>query len=201
MKKALGAIPHGSKIIFLGDYVDRGPKSARVVSRIRLGISAGLPWVALKGNHEDMVAQCFKDNEYVGDQSYWMPNGGSTTYHSYDGNMDSMGSDATWLDKLPLYHQDQHRIYVHGYADPIEEDPEKFNSGIILWDRYDKTEDYGWFGKHVVHGHTPRNGGEFKFNRTNLDGGAVWTGELLVGVFDDDTPGGPVEIMKIKVDK
>ena len=52
------------------------------------------------------------------------------------------------------------------------------------------------FGKHVVHGHTPRfAGADLRPFRTNLDTGAVWTGRLSVGVFDPDRTGGPVDVL------
>ena len=108
--------------------------------------------------------------------------------------------DALWMKSLPLYYQDEHRIYVHGYAPPSVEDPDTFSEEGVLWDRYDREEDYGWYGKHVVHGHTPRKKPELLVNRTNLDTGAVFGGPLSVGVFDDSIPGGPVDIWEITGD-
>jgi serine/threonine protein phosphatase 1 len=49
-----------------------------------------------------------------------------------------------------------------------------------------------------VHGHTPHGEPELLADRTNLDTGACFGGCLSVGVFDDDTPVGPVQVIKIK---
>ena len=65
--------------VTLGDYVDRGPDLRGVVERL-----AGNPFptefVALKGNHEDMLVRFLRDPS-VGD--VWSRNGGLETLHSY----------------------------------------------------------------------------------------------------------------------
>ena len=55
LSNALDVISHiapAAKIIFLGDYIDRGPQSAEVIATVRGGVEGGKPWIALKGNHE-----------------------------------------------------------------------------------------------------------------------------------------------------
>jgi hypothetical protein len=51
---------------------------------------------------------------------------------------------------------------------------------------------------HVVHGHTPHRQPELLPHRTNLDTGVYVTGILTVGIFDDDVPGGPIEVWSIE---
>lgn len=191
----------GHKFIFLGDYVDRGPDSSLVVSKVReLQKSEGA--IALKGNHEDMMSACFDDHDYVGDKCCWIPNGGQETLNSYTLNGSSipdfsaMASDATWMRGLPLYHEDEHRVYVHAAVDPTLALDDLLQRQVMLWDRYYGDEG-GWRCKHVVHGHTPKKKVELLSRRTNLDTGAVFGGPLSVGVFRDDTPGGPVDIWEI----
>jgi serine/threonine protein phosphatase 1 len=49
-----------------------------------------------------------------------------------------------------------------------------------------------------VHGHHHHTRGPiFKKNRTNLDTLAWYTGRLAIGVFDDTTPGGPIEVLEV----
>jgi serine/threonine protein phosphatase 1 len=52
--------------------------------------------------------------------------------------------------------------------------------------------------RHVVHGHHQHaHGPIFKKKRTNLDTFAWYTGRLAIGVFDDGTAGGPIEVLEV----
>jgi SNF2-related domain len=58
---------------------------------------------------------------------------------------------------------------------------------------------YGHGQRHVVHGHDQHADGPIlKRNRTNLDTFAWSSGRLVIGVFDDDTPGGPLETLEAR---
>ena len=188
----------GHKVIFLGDYIDRGPQSAQAVKRIRDGIVSGKPWVALKGNHEDFMASsvCERHDSV---QRSWMQNGGVETLASYSGDVAKVESDALWMAALPAYHEDAHRVYVHAFA-PEQYALDEAPQHTLLWTRYPQGADVGYRGRHVVHGHTPQRGGpELLPNRTNLDCGAVFYGRLVVGVFDDKAPGGPINTFVVAV--
>lgn len=183
------------KVIFLGDYVDRGPQSAQVVEYLRTRVNAD-DWqdIFLKGNHEDMM---------VNVEDFWIPNGGDATIQSYqdyhpDWWEEYMAKDAEWMHGLPLIHWDDHRIYVHAAVDENATlgDP---TPEMNLWARYDKSEDQPAHGRHIVHGHTPQRGGKplLLTNRTNIDTGAVFKGgALTAAVFKDNQPGGPVAILQ-----
>jgi serine/threonine protein phosphatase 1 len=182
----LDLMPDGAKMIFLGDYIDRGSQSAEVVALMRLLQQDGA--ICLRGNHEDMM--CNPDT--MG--GTWMANGGSATVESYrdplsgDVNVGLMERDAAWFETLPRVHSDAHRVYVHAGVlplEPLDNQPQ----AITQWFRYPNNVDVGWRDKHVVHGHTP--GVLHLTNRTCLDGGKA----LCCGVFDDDVPGGPVEML------
>jgi len=180
------------QVIFLGDYIDRGPQSAQVVGCIRAGQREGRPWIALKGNHEDfMVAAVLESDAWM--TASWVGNGGAETMASYDQAGSDPESDARWMQGLPAYFEDRHRVYVHAFAPEqyrLEDAPEH----ILLWSRYPERADVGYRGKHVVHGHTPKlDGPELYPNRTNLDCGAVFGGRLVVGVFDATVAGGPID--------
>jgi len=186
------------KLVFTGDYIDRGPNSLGVVSTVKKLVLSGKA-VALKGNHEDLMVNAFNqwwEYDPVG-SPWWIPNGGDTTLNSYGYEWDALARDALWMKNLPLYYQDNHRMYVHGFADPKQPDPMAFTGETTMWERYDKGEDLGWYGKHVVHGHTPVRKPELLNNRTNLDTGAVFGRSLAVGIFDDGQAGGPVQMLEI----
>ena len=182
----LDQVPEGARLIFLGDYIDRGSQSAEVVALMRLLQQDGA--VCLRGNHEDMM--CNPDT--MG--GTWMANGGSATVESYKDplsgrvNAGMMKDHAAWFESLPRVHSDAHRVYVHAGVLPMEA-LEKQPESITQWFRYPSGIDVGWRDKHVVHGHTP---GVLQLtHRTCLDGGKA----LCCGVFDDDVAGGPVEVL------
>ena len=200
LEKALDKIKDSgleiSKIVFLGDYIDRGPDSRGVVKRIQ-ELQKEAVVVALMGNHEDMMAQAFDSyGDYDPTKSpYWLPNGGSETLNSYYNSWEDLRDDAIWMSNLLMYHEDEHRVYVH--ASVMDSVPlQEHTKEDLIWSRY-HGEDVGYGDKHVVHGHTPKSKPELLKNRTNLDTGAVFSGKLTVGVFKDDTPGGPVELWEI----
>lgn len=178
-------------VVFLGDYVDRGPQSKEIVDRLIQGPPPGWNWVCLRGNHEDMLLEAYVDHGEV--RSWWFNNGGDTTMQSYGGIIPE--EHLAWYRSLKNLHADEHRVYVHaglGEQYDLIDQPE----AMTQWYRYPTGADVGYRGMHVVHGHTPK-GPELYPNRTNLDAAAYKRGTLCVGVFADDTPGGPIGILRI----
>lgn len=186
--------PEGGKVVFLGDYVDRGPESREVVATLVAGpLTPGWSWEFLRGNHEDMMMQCISGHEI----EWWISNGGSATLATYQGKDAELLEHLEWMAGLPTVLWDEHRVYVHaGVAEQHEltEQPET----MTQWYRYPKRADVGYRGKHVVHGHEINMyGPELYPNRTALDTGAVHTGIMAVAEFDDAIPGGPTNILTI----
>ncbi len=107
-------------------------------------------------------------------------------------------SHIAWLDALPLMHVDTHRIYVHAGVDP-EFPLDQQSEATLLWKRYPKGFTDGFDGRHVVHGHDNDPDGPLLYEgRTNLDTAAWRTGRLMVGIFDDERPGGPVDLIEVR---
>lgn len=189
------ASPSGGTIVFLGDYVDRGPQSREVIERLLAGpTQPGWKWVCLKGNHEDMMVGAIR-GEY--EESWWLGNGGSHTLASYDDCM-VPAEHVDWMDGLPRCYADGMRVFVHAGLDetiPFDEQTEQ----TMLWSRVPRDRDYTCRLGYVVHGHTPFEDGPVILNgRANLDTGAVWTGRLSIAVFDDDIPGKPIELLTVR---
>jgi serine/threonine protein phosphatase 1 len=193
---------HETRIITLGDYIDRGPNSRQVMEHLVNWSSEGLPLVALKGNHEAMMWECCKN---LSDLAWWIKNGGDQTILSYGQcatatlPLSAIPADhLDWIAKLPSMYVDRHRIYVHAGVDdglPLDHQVDK----ILLWKRYPEGSKKGHRQRHVVHGHDAKpDGPVLTKGRTNLDTLAWKTGRLVIGFFDDDVPGGPLELLEIR---
>ncbi len=197
------------KVIFLGDYVDRGPESRGVIELLINARKAGA--VCLKGNHEEMMLRaCRGDRDAA---LRWIFHGGDATLLSYgaSGQADDTlnlvpQSHLDWLSSLPTMAVDDHRVYVHAGLMP-KVPIEKQDDESLLWIK----EKFLRAGKrdfrdvdHIVHGHTPywaakpnADQPELLPHRTNLDTGAFLTGVLSVGVFDAERPGGPTTVLRV----
>lgn len=79
-----GDAPQKVLIIYLGDYIDRGPQSAGVIKRLieRQNRGDGISKVFLRGNHEIGMLD-FMRNPYSGNGSVWLEWGGLETLLSY----------------------------------------------------------------------------------------------------------------------
>ena len=179
------------KVVFTGDFIDGGPQSRGVVARLIAGPGDGWEWVFVRGNHEDMLLDCYSGKNL----SWWLKHGGRETIDSYSGEIDP--AHIEWMRSLPRLYSDKHRVYVHAGVDECY-DLDQQPAGLTQWYRYSKGDNDGYRGMHVVHGHTPRRKGpELLAHRTNLDTNALSTGRLVVGVFDDEKAGGPIEVIEV----
>ena len=107
-------------IVFLGDYIDRGPESAGVIATVRR-LQAREPGciVCLKGNHEDLMLKAYRDESKV---NLWVMNGGYETMASF--GPDVPAEVLRWAEVLPTVHEDAHRFYVHAGFRPGRPGPD-----------------------------------------------------------------------------
>ncbi len=184
-------------VLHVGDYIDRGPDSAKVIDRLMKGVE-GFDVICLLGNHEAMLLECLRPfNAFAWDM--WLPNGGVETLASLavsfePGCFDSavlrhaLGKERiAWLEALPLYHVAGPYLFVHAGITPglplEDQDP-----ADLLWIRrpfLDSDADHGFV---VVHGHTPGNDPVVRRNRICVDTGAVFSGRLTAAVLDGHKP-------------
>lgn len=163
------------QLVFLGDYIDRGPDSAGVVDRL-LQLGERLPrLVCLRGNHEQMLLD-FLDNRNPAD---FLVNGGAETIASYRTN-DRWPPPPAHLDffrKLRALYVTEDFIFVHAGLRPgipLEEQDEE----DMLWIRRDFLESDADWGKPVVFGHTPRQMPLLDARRIGIDTGCVYGRQL-----------------------
>jgi serine/threonine protein phosphatase 1 len=162
-------------LVFLGDYLDRGPDSRGVVERLRrLPEQTAGKVVLLRGNHEDVYLQSLADV----DVGFFMArqNGVLDCFRSFtdrDAAPKELAHDELvamfdlrgwlpdpverWLATLALWYEDEHAIYVHAGLDgegTVWKHPRDSAEKALLWMREpDFYEHYD--GKPVVFGHTP----------------------------------------------
>ena len=175
------------KLIFLGDYVDRGPQSADVIDILMNGQPEGIDeQVCLRGNHEQMMLDWHGKRDWLGS---WLLNGGGQTRRSYGKDKTRLGRHLKWLDGLPCFHQDGGHVFVHAGIVPGRPLAQQRNIDLI-WIREAFLLDQSDHGFVVVHGHTPvRHGPDIHHNRINVDTGAVYGGPLSCVVLDGGKPG------------
>jgi serine/threonine protein phosphatase 1 len=173
------------RLVFLGDYVDRGPHSRDVVEYlIKTQAEAPDRVACLKGNHEEMLLTAANG----GDAEPWLYNGGDTTLASYGvGRADEiLPAHLKWLEALPLAITDEQRFFVHAGVRPGVPLQQQSRSDL-LWIREPFLSDPRDHGLYVVHGHTPIRSRvpELRPNRLNLDTGAYFGGPLTAAGFDE----------------
>ena len=189
------------KIVYLGDYVDRGPNSKEILETLSKKPMQDFIEVHLKGNHEEMMYNAFRDGRkaFV---DLWVNNGGDTTlasygitenhYHLYNVTSRTVERHLDWMNALPTSHRDGRYFFVHAgiYPGIPLEDQE---NEVLLWIRKPFLH---YKGLHidsnkqlfkVVHGHTPSLGKvEIFDNRINVDTGSVWTGKQYAIALHDN---------------
>ncbi len=179
-------------VVFLGDYIDRGPQSREVVECLMQGPARnGERWICLKGNHEAMAVEACETGRGRG---LWLDNGGDATLESFGGAVPAKVLD--WFDGLPLSHETERHFFVHaGIMPGVPLDAQEAET--LIWIRHRFLDDARDHGKHIVHGHTPSPFAELRPNRTNLDSMAFRTGRLSVGRFDPRVKGGPTRLIEV----
>ena len=188
-----------SHIIFLGDLVDRGPKSAEVIGRI---VGSGLPadsYDFIMGNHEEVMLNCYEGQ--VETYGRWLQYGGVQTLESY-GLKDTMFSPsfdlaAAMRNVIPAGHisflrsfKDYVRLgdYIFAHAGirpsvPLDEQSRR----DLRWIREGFLDDRTDHGFRVVHGHTIVHDVEVHRNRIAVDTGCYLTGQLSAVALESDT--------------
>lgn len=155
-------------LIFLGDYVDRGPDSRKVIDLL-VELKQKISPIFLLGNHEIMFRQALLGAPL----ELWLNAGGQETVDSYgDLTCVSLAHRKFLEDLLPFYETDTH-LFVHAnYLPnlPLEQQPEDF----LYWRHLtENIPDPHISGKHAICGHTPQPGGHVGYygHLTCLDTG------------------------------
>jgi serine/threonine protein phosphatase 1 len=183
-------------LLHVGDYIDRGPDSAGVLSRLIAGSPVpGMPVVNLLGNHEAMLLDALDENPDAANQ--WLANGGLESLASWDVAPDS--EPDFWRRMIPRGHQEfmqglelRHDaggyVFVHAGVRPLVP-LDRQEKSDLLWIREPFLSWTRGLGAVIVHGHTPVEQPAVRANRIGIDTGAVMGGRLTCLVLEADRLG------------
>lgn len=159
LKKEFNYDPKEHQLIYLGDYIDRGPNSCEVVNEVMRDVDEGA--IALLGNHERVMLNAITkkpNRNRINDTMLWLRNGGQRTLDSYEENGNkAKKSHLDYFASLPLYVESDKYFFVHAGVNPtrkIEDQTEE----DFLWIRDDflNAKDLSRAtNKIVVFGHSP----------------------------------------------
>jgi serine/threonine protein phosphatase 1 len=173
------------RLVFLGDYIDRG-KDSRAVLELLIELQASrADVVCLAGNHEDLLVRSLEDPLA---NAEWLNHGGIETLDSYSstGGMWLLHQHTNWIHSLPQQFDDGLRYFVHAGVDVSKRLCEQSKEDL-LWMREPFLSFEGQLERLIVHGHTPaKDGPEMRPHRINLDTGAVYGGSLTAAIFDEE---------------
>jgi serine/threonine protein phosphatase 1 len=187
------------QLILLGDYVDRGPNSRKVLEKVIELKSDGA--FVLKGNHEDMMIKALTTDEEYSWKNWINRNGGRKTLESYGLNEsefvvqddeqfikpmlhdETLDRHLNFIQKLDHFIELEEYIFVHAGVHPNQTIGET-EQYTLMWIREEFHKAYAG-EKTVIFGHTPtihlHNNHSVYFGENNIigiDGGAVFGGQL-----------------------
>lgn len=205
--RAARAAPGRALIVFLGDYVDRGPHSREVIDQLlAFADDPAFESRFLLGNHEDAMLD-YLEGRISG--LGWSKHGGDTTLRSYGVEPPREESRSAWvarrdafraavpaahrafLERLELVIVQDHLLFVHAGIRPgvALEQQEKRD---LLWIRSEFLQAERADSWLVVHGHTPKEEAYAGPGRLCLDSGSYLSGRLTAARFD----GGEVTLIE-----
>lgn len=187
------------RLVYLGDYVDRGLQSKAVIDLLLDGPLPGFEPVYLKGNHEDALLR-FLDDVKTGPG--WFAIGGDATAMSYGIRLapDLSAADRfnhVWTELRRTMPQSHVKFMTDLLLSHVAGDYVMVHAGIrpgvaledqapddLMWIRDDFLRSDADHGKVVVHGHSPRLEPEVRENRIGIDTTAFATNVLTCLVLE-----------------
>jgi serine/threonine protein phosphatase 1 len=185
--------PHlaGPTVILLGDMIDRGPDSARVLRLVKAIQEQTDRLVVLMGNHELLMVKALEG--YPGMLSAWLKSGGDQTLRSYGVDPEELGDNpivaasiisqaipdetVQWLSQLPLSARSGDYMFCHAGVRPgVALAAQKADD--LLWIRREFLSDERDHGAMIVHGHSIETEVQLRSNRIGIDTGAYRSGVL-----------------------
>ena len=182
------ALTSADRLVFVGDYIDRGPDARGVIDRL-LDLEeaswqgTGPVCTFLRGNHDQMMLDHLNG---TGDYDLWLSNGGVFTLESYAsaGEVRIPPAHASFLAQTTLLYDTPEAAFVHAGLDPalsVEENLRRASPDVLLWTRDHLDADLSAWEKVVVCGHTPVAEPINRPQLIGIDTGAVFAGRPGLG--------------------
>lgn len=166
------------RLVFLGDYVDRGPDSFEVVDLIIRFKEKFPKTVTLRGNHEDLLLSLFMGNINQEGRDMWIKiNGGHQTLASYRRNGYYLKEHREFYESLSLFWETEAYFFCHAGVRPGVALAKQRTSDLFQI-REPFLSSKKDFGKIIVHGHEIVETPTILPNRINIDTGAGKYGPL-----------------------
>ena len=179
-------------VVFLGDYVDRGPASREVIDRLSSLASDIFTPIFLIGNHEEVLLRLLAGEQ--GLLASWLKFGGAQCARSYGldprklGRQEERAALKALGEAVPQHHAQFLRelvdtfrfgdyLFVHAGIRPGVDLGEQSQLDL-RWIRAPFLEDRSDHGFMVIHGHTISEAVDEQPNRIGIDTGAYWSGVL-----------------------
>lgn len=156
------------KIIFLGDYIDRGKYSKEVIERL-INLSQVVKCIFLKGNHEDMLLNT-RISRKKKDIEHWLLSGGISTYDNYGDYPAIFNMHGQFFAELKTYYIEQNYLFVHAGVKPGK-DLSSQTEEDLLWIREEFYEYKHNLPFKIIFGHTPFAAPFIKKDKIGIDTG------------------------------
>lgn len=191
------AHPFQTRLVFLGDYIDRGPDSPGVIDRLVEIQKSEQDVVFLMGNHERVLLDFLEDPH---DNYDWLNWGGEETLRGY--GIERINSKEpqrlaeelsqaiapdhlTFLRELEIRHEFGDYVFVHAGLRPgIALDEQTSEDQLWIREDFFDAEKKDHHAQTVIHGHTVVKKVVDTGWRVCVDTGAVWTGVLTAVVLE-----------------
>lgn len=196
-----------ARVVFIGDYVDRGPDSKAVIDLLSGGLADGRNWTCLKGNHDRLFQRFIAEPESQHDPHllvgyHWLHPalGGAATVRSYGVDVPERIRQEDLAQELRDAVPEAHKVFLQNLDLSLNAGDTFFaHAGIrpgiafehqvendLVWIRQTFLHDLSDHGALVVHGHTPVDAPELHSNRLAIDTGAGYGKTLRPVVLDEN---------------
>jgi len=148
------------QLVFLGDYIDRGPRSKEVIGTL-IDLHEQYSCFFLMGNHELMFLRYLENRDPVS----WFYNGGQATLESYGSSngLDFPEEHVAFIKNCSFTFETGHYFFAHGGLDPeltVRDNVKYYQPEDFCWQRvhmrtsFLESRSYRW-EKTLVCAHTP----------------------------------------------